>query len=279
VRTWPSRVAGLLSLSVVFAAGIARADDASECIAAAEAAQPLRAAAKLRAARDKVLFCARPQCPRLVRADCTTWAEELEAALPTVVVLARDAEGRPVSSVRVSVDDEAIAEELMGKPIPVDPGRHVVRFEWGAGPTTERPIVVGAGEKNRMVSAELPPRQPRPAPAAALHPVPAVHDEARGPSPLAFVFGGVALAGLASATTFGLIASSDLDRLRDRCAPRCPVSELDDVRTKALVADVSLVVAGVSGALAVWLFLKREPPTSARSPSLARAWDRVLLDP
>src|SRR5262249_43121942 len=138
------------------------------CIRAAEAAQPLRASGHLRAAREKLLACSQPGCPSLVRADCTTWLSSLEEALPTIVPLARDANGNDISGAVLRIDGAAV-ELVEGRPLTVDPGRHVVSFATHDGRTGEAAVVVGTGEKNRPVSVLIPDLasvSPQPSPEA-----------------------------------------------------------------------------------------------------------------
>src|SRR3954453_19637075 len=64
-----------------------------ECARAAESGQRLLKAGKLTAGRAEFLTCARDVCPGAVRPYCLRWLEEVDAALPSFVVRARDAEG------------------------------------------------------------------------------------------------------------------------------------------------------------------------------------------
>src|SRR5271163_1557459 len=82
----------------------ADADDRSEkkaCIAASEDAQQLKLDGKLTQARQRLFACARAECPAVVRQDCAQWIAQVNAELPTVVLGARDAEGRDLIEARV----------------------------------------------------------------------------------------------------------------------------------------------------------------------------------
>ena len=46
-----------------------------------DAAQDLRLEGKLQAAREQLLICTSPSCPRAVREDCAQRLEELNAAM------------------------------------------------------------------------------------------------------------------------------------------------------------------------------------------------------
>src|SRR5262245_56106628 len=64
------------------------------CAQAYETAQRLREGHRLREAREQLLVCARPECPALLRRDCAPWLGEVEAVLPSIVVVARTADGQ-----------------------------------------------------------------------------------------------------------------------------------------------------------------------------------------
>jgi hypothetical protein len=74
----------------------ARADEPDDdpnvepCFAAAESAQPLMKQHKLRGARARLEVCSRDACPRLARDDCRRWLDEVNRAIPSVVVAARE---------------------------------------------------------------------------------------------------------------------------------------------------------------------------------------------
>jgi hypothetical protein len=62
-------------------------------------------------------------------------------------------------------------------------------------------------------------------------------------------------AALGSFAFFALTGKSDENDLRDSCSPNCPESDVDSVRTKYLVADISLGVGIASLGAATWLFV------------------------
>src|SRR5262245_8062921 len=84
----------------------AHADKANEgaCIEAHADAQRLRKAGKLRASRDKLLFCASPQCPSMLVMDCSGWLADVEREVPTIVLGAHDGAGHELARVRVLID-------------------------------------------------------------------------------------------------------------------------------------------------------------------------------
>ena len=136
-----------------FAATAAAAGDPkTECINAADQAQSARDDGKYRAAREAFATCARAVCPKPVAATCTKWSRELDDAMPTIVLSAKDASGSDVSAVRVTFDGAQLATVLDGKPVDVDPGSHKLRFEHEGSDPIDQTVVIRAGEKLRAVS-------------------------------------------------------------------------------------------------------------------------------
>jgi hypothetical protein len=148
----------------------ARAADAkAECLAAADQGQSLRDDGKYRKAREAFATCARDVCPKVVARSCSQWLRETDDAMPTVVLGAKDAAGNDVARAHVTLDGEPFTEALDGKPLPVDPGEHVLRFARPGGDPVETRVVVRAAEKNRAVTVTfamtpVAPATPEPAP-------------------------------------------------------------------------------------------------------------------
>lgn len=252
----------LLALACTLLAPRAHADD-QRCIEAHSKAQGLRRDGRLMAAREQLRLCAEPVCPELIRGDCATWLSELDKELPSIVVSARIGE-TDVSDARVLVDGRAVAEELDGKSIELDPGRHRVRLERDGERDVEREIVAKLGVKNEGVLFQLEATPSlRPAEPKA---------EAGPDRTLVYVLGGVGVVGLASFTYFGLKGKSDYDRLRDECSPTCEASESDSVKQSFLIADLSLGVGVASLAVATYILLSDPAPEPRRAVSGPRPW-------
>src|SRR5580698_9599765 len=101
-----------LAASLVGGAASARDDEKQACARASEDAQQLRSEGRPKEARDRLLVCARDTCPGIVRKDCTLWLAEVTAALPSVVVAAKDAQGQDVVSVKVTLDGEPFTDKV-----------------------------------------------------------------------------------------------------------------------------------------------------------------------
>jgi hypothetical protein len=222
----------------------ALADDRAVCLAASESAQDLRDDGHYRRAREALTTCARDLCPAVVRRDCAQWLAELDENGPTVVFGAADAGGNQITAVRVSFDGETVSTAIDGRPVPLDPGSHVVRFEAAGWLPIEQRVVLRPGDKNRVVVARFESRID--APSAVSHGVP----------PASWVLAGAAALSFASEAYFGITALDDRSRaLAQSCAPHCAPSDVDAIRTKFVVADVSLGVGILSLASALYLWL------------------------
>ncbi len=234
-------------------------DNKAECAQAYAQTQRLRQAGKLGEALQQAVFCAQSSCPELLLADCTRWVSEIEAGLPTIVLDARDPEGRPLADVRVSVDGKPLLDRLDGRALAIDPGEHLFRFE-RAGSVVERRAVVVEGSKAQHIAAQfaampasaVPSAEPPPTSAPA---IPAA----------AWVAGGVALLGGAGFAVFGLSGNAKYDDLNSECSPRCSDDDLAAMRRDWLIADISGGVGLVSLGLAAFFVLSAPgdaPPAS-----------------
>lgn len=240
---------------------VARAEPKLDCPSASEEGQRLRDKNKYLDARAMFRACSQTSCPGIVRKDCAKWLAELDESQPTVVIAAQDAAGTDLSAVRVKVDEREVASRLDGSPVVVDPGEHTLRVEAeGHAPLTQR-LIVRVNEKNRLIRVVF---QDGPKPAAAIGPPMAAGAPKQGsstetptkggPPVAAIVVAGIGVIALGSFGYFGLTAKSDLDGLRSDCAPYCDQAELDDVKSRMLVADVSLGVGIVALGVAAVLF-------------------------
>ena len=279
--------AGVLAPSTAHAEG-----EKLACVRAGEKAQKLRDSGKLIAARAELLTCVREVCPAVVRGDCAGWLGEVEASTPTIVARARDDAGHDLRDVVVSVDGARVASQLDGRPLPVDPGEHVVRFELAGRAPLEERVIIGTGEKNRMLAvtfarpASAPGARETSAPlkdaggAAAIPPGPrapvALQAASSGPPAAAWAFAAVSVAAAASFTLFGLTGTADLDDLRRTCAGHCDGAAVDHAWTKLVVADVSLGVAVLAAGAATWLFLSPSS-RSARGAVSTRASHAAIV--
>ncbi|MBI3203212.1 MAG: hypothetical protein HYZ29_16860 [Myxococcales bacterium] len=246
--------------------------DKQACVTAHSSSQELRKAAKLKEASDQLVACARPECPSAVRADCAKWLGEVQSEVPSVVIVATDANGGDVADVRVLVDGSQVASELTGQPIALNPGKHTLRFERDGANPVLRQLLLRVGERNRRVEVQFSPtlagggggdeRRPAQGDSGPAEPAGA------GVPAATWVLGGVGVLGLAGFTYFALDGRKKEDDLA-ACKPNCASDDVSAVRTSYLLGDVSLGVGVVALAgAAYFLFTAPSKPAAGRAAPL-----------
>jgi len=244
---------------VLLSAKPASADVKTDCAAAHAEGQRLQRDGSLRGAREKYEFCARDACPQPVAVDCAAFLQGLEKDQPTITIIARDAAGRDKLDVRVFVDGVKVLDQLTGMAVPLDPGRHKLRFVDADGNSVEQVVVASVGEKNRPVSITFRAR-PESSSAEPSRPVERDTSDRPGrPIPASFyVLAGASAVALGSFVYFGITARKEANDL-DSCSPDCS-ARVDDVhrmRRNALIADISLGAAALFAGAATFVFVTR----------------------
>ena len=255
-RREPRAGATILMLVVALSAvpRLARAADAtmSECLAANESAIKLQDGHKLRQARTESLACSAVSCPAEVRESCQGRVARLNAAIPTLVLQAKDGSGADVSHVLVTMDGQPFADRLDGTAIPLDPGDHTFAFAVGGQPTVERRFVVYEGETDRRERVQL-------GGAAPLR---------LGPQrTLGIALGGAGVLGVGAGAVLGLVASSAWSSVKSACGPggasNCipstsqasVTSEQSTAKTDGTISTVLFVAGGALIAAGTVVFL------------------------
>lgn len=240
-------------------------DERHECAAAAYDGQRLRDEGKLTEARAKFLQCGAPRCPSVVATDCAKWVSEVDTRLPTIALSVKDKEGHDLEHVRVAIDGVVVTEQLDGRSIPVDPGKHTVRFQAEGLLPAEETLMVVEGQKGRTVSVVL---------GGASRPA-ASSTSSGSSTPLwpAVVAGGIGVVGVGAFAILGATGQSEKNHLSDTCAPlgTCDPSDVRAARTKLLVADVSLGVGVVSLGVATYFLVRHlnsPSTTTAQAPRI-----------
>ena len=262
------RLPVVLLLSAVLCAATRRAhagdDDEQRCVDRHADAQRARRDGRPLAARRFLEECAASACPRMIADDCTRWAQEIEALIPSVAIVAVGPDGRDVRRVRVVVDGEVLLEELDGKATPVDAGERRFRFEMDGAPPVERSLLIREGERARRVEVRFSAAAPAATPLPVVRKAPAVAAGGGSPGPWPFVVGGVGLVALGIGVGFGVHALATKADLDDRsCAPGCPQDDVDAGERAVIVADVAGAIGLVSLGVAVVLLVTRTGATSA----------------
>ncbi|AKU94063.1 hypothetical protein AKJ09_00727 [Labilithrix luteola] len=243
-------LAGWMALGAFLAGNTASAanppDERAECAKLAEDAQAQRTAGKMRAALESLSMCARESCPLVIRRDCTSWVDEVERVVPTMVVHATDARGQDVASVKVYADGTLIKEQLDGRAISMDPGVHKLRFVVSGASAVERDVLLAESQKNRLVElrfdralrldgtadGDTSPTSASGAPSASSTPV------------LPWVFMGIGALSLATFGVLEVVGHGEYDDLESTCGKTrtCTDDQLSPTRTKFVAAAVALGV-------------------------------------
>jgi hypothetical protein len=202
-------------------------------------------------AREQLLICSRAPCPGALQNDCMRWLQEVNQAMPSVILAAKGADGSDLSQVTVYLDDALLTEQLDGRATELDPGRHTLRFQRAGAPPIEQAIVVREAEKRRMVEVRfVDGAAPASAPQAASPPpsseAPVVKQDGasgtRTPIYVSSGIGAVSLAAWGAFSIWGITARAHLES----CKPGCDVSAVTAVNREFWVADISLAVAAVA---------------------------------
>jgi len=250
------------TLLVVLAfASPARADKTRECVDAYEKAQVERKDGHLVTAREQLLICAQDACPAVIKKDCVPWLSEVEQSVPTVVVFAKDANGKDLADVKVTLDGVLFSNSIDGVARPIDPGKHVFKFEDKNGKTKEETFVIAEGQKRRAVGVSFEADKGVTPPPPVEGPKPEEPDK---PSKLpAYGLTALGLAGIGTGIFFGVTAKTDADDLRGSCAPRCHDDEISKVETKLLLSDIFLGVGIIALGVAAYMFIRSPSPSAS----------------
>lgn len=229
-----------------------------QCAGAYEQGQELRKSGRLVEARDALRVCARDECPGFIHDDCLAWHGEVQAELPTLVFSATSG-GRDLTDVTVQAGSRVLASRLDGEVVELDPGEYELVFTAPGLAPQRRHFVVARGERNRLVRVDLTPAETEASPEATLAPQRSLTVPA--------IFAGVGLVGIGGFVGLGAWGRSSESELSDGCAPQCVHDDVASVRTKYILADVSLGV-GIAGlAVAAYTFFREPPATTSRSTS------------
>jgi hypothetical protein len=238
--------------------------DREACLGAYVASQQARKSGALLLARRHLEICLDAACPGLVQRDCNTWLAEVERALPSVVVAARDSVGKDLLEATATIDGSQVA--LDGHVCQLDPGKHTVRVRASTGDTREETFVLGEGEHGRAIVLTFP--------AASAPNADSTGATSSRHVPVAtWVLGGI---GVASLGAFGVFAAHGaVDRGNLGCDHGCSDDAYSTVNRQFIVADITLV-AGIAlvGAAVVWWLVDSRGVTSAdrARPTARIAW-------
>jgi len=280
-------------VSSAWPAAAAAADEPLTCAQAYERAQEEKTSGQLKAAIEHLKRCVDAKCAKFIRKDCVQWMQDAQRALPTVVFSIR--EGRDeITDVEILCDDKMLVRRLDGESIPVDPGLHDFTFNVPGLVPAERQVLIKEGERNRIIKVELgtperiapppSPLQPPPAIAAVAAPSPPPPSPSSNAEPtlyakpnpplaessppslahaLPYGLAGVGALGVAGFAVFASLGASQKGDLERSCSPFCQTGQVDNAKTKYVLADTCLGVGLVSLGVATYLFVKRHGQSSS----------------
>lgn len=260
----------------------ARAQGADACNPAYEEADGLVRSGgdKLLDAREKLRTCARPVCKAWMVKECTKSLADVEARIPSVVLVAKDAAGAELVDVTVTSGDKTLASRLDGKSIEIGPGERRFVFALADGRRVSVQTIVKEGEKAQRVSAtfEAPKREvvatttpsrapestrapsgssPVGEPPATQSPPPSDEHPSHGSAlrTVGFVAAGAGIVGLGIGALFGIKAIGNKSDAMCNDKNECKPGPLDDARSSASVATVGFVAGALLAAGGVTLIL------------------------
>ncbi len=270
-----ARTLSILALlsAASLAPSIAHADSKKECAQSYAAGQKAMRSGALTKARDELKVCSRDECLPLVRKDCVSWLDDVNASIPSIVIAVKGLDGSETFDVKLSINGKLVTSKLDVKAIEVDPGTLKLKFEIDGAAPIEQEVVLRQGQKNKLVEvsfAKSPPRdsdQPTPSMTTGM-----IEPRPKRPSILPWVLGGAGLALAGGGAFFWFKSESDRTDLRDSCAPNCATGDTDDIKTGRLVGDVLMGLGVVAVGAAVFWLITDSSSSPRRAGVASRRW-------
>jgi hypothetical protein len=162
-----------------------------------------------------------------------------------------------------------LGKPSLGVPIPVDPGEHVVTTEVPGGPLHQQRISIAAGEKKTVeLEIVLPAVEsadtPSSAAVATVHTPAADRPTSSSRRTIAYVVGGIGVAGVVAGSVTGALVFSKKSTVEDNCQDTACNLEgkeaADSAKVLGLVSTVGFGV-GIAGLATGALLLLTEPNT------------------
>ncbi len=219
-RSW------ILLAAAIFLSGRDARADAQACEDASVQGQKLTKKVQLIEAREAFKQCLDTACPQSVRDDCSAFLADVNARLPTVVLVA-SIDGKQATSVSVTIDGKPAATKLDGLAIELNPGVHTFVFTTSDGRTQTVEHAVSESKKSQEISAVFVTAAATPVPAAATptsgSPTTPATDETRW-STLKYVGLGTAALGAVVTGVGAVLAMGGASKFNDanHCGPDEP---------------------------------------------------------
>jgi hypothetical protein len=264
---------------------VAFADGKAACLDAASKGQRFRDNHKLVEAREQFRVCAAAGCPGVVQSDCASWLAEVDRALPSIVVTAKNGAGADLVNVKVSMDGQPLMPKLEGQAVSMNAGLHTFHFEGEDGTSLDQQVMVKEGEKSQGVAVVLGaapslPSAARSESSQVSESAPESGGASRPGKTLGWVLGSLGVAGLGLGAVAGVLAMQDKN---DNCVGNvCSTGTVSGIRSRALLSDIGWVSGGVllAGGAALIVFTPsriRESTTRLRVAPLVMANGGGLL--
>ena len=250
--------AGAFVLVATWSGTALAAPTKGECVDANARGQVARKEERLHDARAAFQTCAERACPSVVRRDCEERLDDVNRAMPTIVLEATDVKGKVAFT--LTLDGTPFTEGLDGSPVEIDPGPHHFVFHAQGYPHVVRDLAIDEGAHGKPVSASFEQA------VLASSPPPGGGLRAGG-----FALASAGVAGILAGTAFGIASFVTWSSVKSECttAASCNYAQATPDRNQALafatVSDVSFVVGGVLAAAGVTLVVlgTRLAPTLA----------------
>jgi hypothetical protein len=187
--------------------------------------------------------------------------DALRDRVPSLVVEVRGVNTND-PGLNVSINGRPIGSEQLAQPQRLNPGTYRVSGAVGGERRTSADVTLVPGQSRRVVlNLIAQPADPLAAEGAVSTPVDVAPTSRRGPPLLAYVAGGVGVAGIGAGVITGLLANGKYNEAErecpdDQCAPGSPgVDAVDAFRTWRMVSSVSYGVgaAGLAAGVVLWL--------------------------
>jgi len=219
-----------------------------DCVSAHEMSQQLWQRDLLVQSREQLLVCSDASCPALVQEDCHAWLSRVDKRLQQEASAARVSQNARQAREAVDQADD--------------------QHDRGCGPCGQnRPDRQNSGDRRDLQDLQdlqglqdredAEDREPR----AGARSFSFLHTPA--------VPAAISLLALTSGAYFGLRGLSEAAELKRSCAPNCDADRVSAVRTRLMIADVSMVIGIGSAALAGWMIWNRSRTDAARTSDTA----------
>jgi hypothetical protein len=253
------------------------------CIAASDKGLDLKKQGKLLEARRILASCAATACGADIAGVCQKRITDINAVLPSIVFLPKDASGHDLVDVKMTVDGVR-TETLDGRPVTLDPGAHAFRFEAAGLPPVDRSFVLAEGVKERQERIDMGPTPTTEigSTAETAGSAGAQPSGGGGSKTLGIVLTGAGILGVTAGSVFGLMAILEWSQSRSDCGSpsncnrrSAAVSEHDTASTEGTASTVAFAVGGAALAVGAYLWIT----APHRAATTGRSREPIRIEP